>query len=44
MIDPLTHGKWQMARRIRNKAIHGTVSPTLPEVTRLLEVLDLDAP
>lgn len=44
LIDPLTHGKWQMARRIRNKAIHGTVPPTLPEVTRLLEVLDLDAP
>lgn len=39
-IDSLTRGRWQAARRIRNKAIHGVAAPTLPEVQRLLAELD----
>jgi len=40
-IDSLTRGRWQAARRIRNKAIHGAAVPTLPEVQRLLAELDM---
>lgn len=41
-LDSLTRGRWQAARRIRNKAIHGTATPTLHEVQRLLAELGRD--
>ncbi len=44
IIDALTHGTWQLARRTRNKAIHMNPSPSLPEVKQLIEVLDVSAP
>lgn len=40
VIDPLTRGRWHAARRVRNRAIHGVDSPTLPEVQRLLAELN----
>ena len=43
IIDALTHGTWQLARRTRNKAIHMNPPPSLPEVKQLIEVLDLSA-
>lgn len=40
IIDTLTHGLWQRARRTRNKAIHMNPSPDLPEVEQLIKLLD----
>lgn len=39
MIDSLTKGRWHMARKIRNRAIHGPVSPGREEVDRLIKEL-----
>lgn len=41
LINGLTRGLWQAARRTRNKAIHGTVMATAAEISRLLATLDL---
>jgi hypothetical protein len=40
IIDNLTHGKWQRARRTRNKAIHMNPPPNPPEVKQLIDLLD----
>jgi Domain of unknown function (DUF4145) len=39
VIDSVTAGRWQAARRTRNKAIHGEGAPNTAEVMRLLEIL-----
>jgi len=39
-IDSVTAGRWQVARRTRNKAIHGEHPPSFIEVNRLLEILN----
>jgi len=44
IIDDLTQGKWQKARRTRNKAIHMNPAPTSPEVAQLIDLLDLSTP
>lgn len=41
IIDTLTHGLWQRARRTRNKAIHMNPPPSPPEVEQLIGLLDL---
>jgi len=40
LIDPLTAGRWQAARKTRNKAIHGSTALQYAEVKRLLEILN----
>jgi len=39
-IDSVTSGRWQLARRTRNKAIHGEHPPSFMEVKQLLEILN----
>jgi hypothetical protein len=39
VIDVVTAGRWQAARRTRNKAIYGEAVPNTAEVMRLLELL-----
>lgn len=44
IIDDLTHGKWDRARKIRNRAIHTNPPPTFEKVSQLIDLLDLSAP
>ncbi len=44
IIDNLTHGKWDRARKTRNKAIHMNPTPTFEKVSQLIDLLELSAP
>ncbi|HYL58086.1 MAG TPA: DUF4145 domain-containing protein [Candidatus Acidoferrales bacterium] len=44
IIDDLTHGKWDRARKTRNRAIHMNPPPTFEKVSQLIDLLDLSAP
>lgn len=44
IIDDLTHGKWDRARKTRNRAIHMNPPPTFDRVSQLVDLLDLSAP
>ncbi len=41
IIGPLTHGRWQRARLIRNRAIHMNPPPNSAHVKSLIELLDV---
>jgi len=40
IIDSLTHGRWQRARRTRNKAVHMNPRPSPAEVEQLIRLFD----